>query len=139
MAFTAEGERLIGDAAKNQLTSNPANTIFDVKRLIGRNFEDPTVQKDLKYFPFKVVQKNDKPHVLVESTKGRKIFAVEAISAMVLFKMKVVAESFLGEKVTHAVVTVPAVGEQDKLNVALPINIKCCDDSYCLIYISNLL
>ena len=109
VSFTAEGERLIGDAAKNHLTTNPKNTIFDTKRFIGRDWYDPTFQKDRKYFPFKVTEKKSKPHVEVETSKGQKLFTAEEISAMVLFKMKVVAESFLGEQVNHAVVTVPAV------------------------------
>nr|XP_027196554.1 endoplasmic reticulum chaperone BiP-like [Dermatophagoides pteronyssinus] len=108
VAFTAEGERLIGDAAKNQLTSNPENTVFDVKRLIGREWGDPTVQSDIKFFPFKVVEKNSKPHIKVETGSGTKVFAPEEISAMVLIKMKETAEAYLGKKVTHAVVTVPA-------------------------------
>jgi len=108
VAFTAEGERLIGDAAKNQLTTNPENTIFDAKRLIGREFKDSSVQHDLKYFPFKVVEKQTKPHVQVETSQGQKTFAAEEISAMVLSKMKETAEAYLGKKVTHAVVTVPA-------------------------------
>jgi len=108
VAFTAEGERLVGDAAKNQLTSNPENTVFDAKRLIGREWEDPTVQSDLKLFPFKVVEKNSKPHIQVSTSQGQKTFAPEEISAMVLVKMKETAEAYLGKKVTHAVVTVPA-------------------------------
>ncbi|GBM05355.1 Endoplasmic reticulum chaperone BiP [Araneus ventricosus] len=108
VAFTAEGERLIGDAAKNQLTTNPENTIFDAKRLIGRDWNEQTVQKDVKYFPFKVVEKNSKPHVQVETAQGTKTFAPEEISAMVLIKMKETAEAYLGKKVSHAVVTVPA-------------------------------
>ena len=129
VAFTAEGERLIGDAAKNQLTSNPENTVFDVKRLIGREWGDSTVQSDIKFFPFKgelnaikgnvmltcllsllfvVVEKNAKPHIKVETGSGTKVFAPEEISAMVLTKMKETAEAYLGKKVTHAVVTVPA-------------------------------
>ncbi|XP_075677822.1 LOW QUALITY PROTEIN: endoplasmic reticulum chaperone BiP-like [Dermatophagoides pteronyssinus] len=108
VAFTAEGERLIGDAAKNQLTSNPENTVFDVKRLIGREWGDPTVQSDIKFFPFKVIEKNAKPHIKVETGSGTKVFAPEEISAMVLIKMKETAEAYLGKKVTHAVVTVPA-------------------------------
>jgi len=108
VAFTADGERLIGDAAKNQLTSNPENTIFDVKRLIGREWSDPTVQSDVKFFPFKVVEKNGKPHIQVETGSGTKIFAPEEVSAMVLTKMKETAEAYLGKKVSHAVVTVPA-------------------------------
>ncbi|CAL1269378.1 unnamed protein product [Larinioides sclopetarius] len=108
VAFTAEGERLIGDAAKNQLTTNPENTIFDAKRLIGRDWNEQTVQKDVKYFPFKVVEKNSKPHVQVKTAQGTKTFAPEEISAMVLTKMKETAEAYLGKKVSHAVVTVPA-------------------------------
>ena len=108
VAFTSEGERLIGDAAKNQLTSNPENTIFDVKRLIGRRWNDKTVQADVKHFPFKVTGKNDKPHIEVQVGDNAKLFTPEEISAMVLIKMKETAESYLGKKVTHAVVTVPA-------------------------------
>ena len=109
VAFTSEGERLIGDAAKNQLTTNPENTIFDAKRLIGREWSDSAVQHDLKYFPFKVLEKQSKPHVEVETSQGNKVFSAEEISSMVLIKMKEVAEAYLGKKVTHAVVTVPAV------------------------------
>ena len=109
VAFTPDGERLIGDAAKNQLTTNPENTVFDAKRLIGRDWTDKAVQSDMKYFPFKLINKNDKPHVQVDTKDGEKVFAAEEISSMVLQKMKEVAEAFLGQKVTHAVVTVPAV------------------------------
>ena len=108
VAFTPDGERLIGDAAKNQLTTNPENTVFDAKRLIGREWTDKTVQDDLKYFPFKVMNKNDKPHVQLNTRDGEKVFAAEEISSMVLTKMKEVAEAYLGKTVTHAVVTVPA-------------------------------
>ncbi|XP_058824305.1 endoplasmic reticulum chaperone BiP isoform X1 [Topomyia yanbarensis] len=108
VAFTADGERLIGDAAKNQLTTNPENTVFDAKRLIGRDFTDSTVQQDIKLLPFKVVEKNSKPHIKVSTSQGEKVFAPEEISAMVLGKMKETAEAYLGKKVTHAVVTVPA-------------------------------
>jgi len=108
VAFTSDGERLIGDAAKNQLTSNPENTVFDAKRLIGRTWKDKSVQSDLKYFPFKLVDKKDKPHIQVEVKGSQKTFAAEEISAMVLSKMKEVAEAYLGQTVTHAVVTVPA-------------------------------
>jgi len=109
VAFTNEGERLIGDAAKNQLTSNPENTVYDAKRLIGRDFTEKTVQKDIKTFPFKVIDQNKKPHIQVTVKEGEtKVFAAEEISAMVLLKMKEVAEAYLGKKVTHAVVTVPA-------------------------------
>nr|XP_053632561.1 endoplasmic reticulum chaperone BiP [Cherax quadricarinatus] len=108
VAFTADGERLIGDSAKNQLTTNPENTIFDAKRLIGREWSDKSVQHDIQFFPFKVIKKNDKPHIQVSTSQGDKIFAAEEISAMVLGKMKEVAEAYLGKTVTHAVVTVPA-------------------------------
>jgi len=108
VAFTSEGERLIGDAAKNQLTSNPENTVFDAKRLIGREFKDSSVQADMKYWPFKVVDKSGKPHVKVSVNDDTKMFQPEEISAMVLSKMKEIAEAYLGKKVTHAVVTVPA-------------------------------
>lgn len=108
VAFTAEGERLIGDAAKNQLTTNPENTVFDAKRLIGREWSDSAVQHDIKFFPFKVIEKNSKPHIELKTPAGNKIFTPEEISAMVLGKMKETAEAYLGKKVTHAVVTVPA-------------------------------
>ncbi|KAK4473668.1 hypothetical protein MN116_003018 [Schistosoma mekongi] len=108
VAFTTEGERLIGDAAKNQLTSNPENTVFDIKRLIGRTFDESTVQEDIKHFPFTVVNKKNKPYVEVRVGSEVKSFAPEEISAMVLGKMKSSAEAYLGKKVTHAVVTVPA-------------------------------
>ena len=108
VAFTEEGERLIGDAAKNQLTSNPENTVFDAKRLIGRAWNDKTVQEDRKFFPFRLQEKNGKPHVVVKVDGQDRLFAAEEISAMVLVKMKEIAEAYLGKKVTHAVVTVPA-------------------------------
>jgi len=110
VAFTADGERLIGDAAKNQLTSNPENTVFDAKRLIGREWSDSSVQHDAKFFPFKLTEKNKKPHIVVKvgADGETKQFAAEEISAMVLTKMKETAEAYLGKKVTHAVVTVPA-------------------------------
>ncbi|VDK52495.1 unnamed protein product [Cylicostephanus goldi] len=109
VAFSQEnGERMIGDAAKNQLTINPENTVFDAKRLIGRDFNDKTVQDDIKLWPFKVSDKNNKPHVVVKVGKEDKQFAPEEISAMVLTKMKEIAESYLGKEVKNAVVTVPA-------------------------------
>jgi len=108
VAFTAEGERLIGDAAKNQLTSNPENTIFDVKRLIGRTWDDTSVQHDIKFYPFKVEKKGDKPHIAAKTGEGKTTFAPEEISAMVLGKMRDIAEEYLGKKVQNAVVTVPA-------------------------------
>ncbi|KAL1990062.1 hypothetical protein VTN49DRAFT_6643 [Thermomyces lanuginosus] len=107
VAFTDE-ERLIGDAAKNQLASNPKRTIFDVKRLIGRKFDDKDVQRDIKHFPFEVVNKDGKPVIKVDVNKQPKILTPEEISAMVLSKMKEIAEGYLGKTVTHAVVTVPA-------------------------------
>ncbi|XP_039464940.1 endoplasmic reticulum chaperone BiP-like isoform X2 [Oreochromis aureus] len=108
VAFTSEGERLIGDTAKNQLTSNPENTIFDAKRLIGRTWGDWSVQEDIKYLPFKVTEKKSKPHIQVDIGGGQmKTFAPEEVCAMVLTKMKETAEAYLGKKVTHAVVTVP--------------------------------
>jgi len=109
VAFTAEGERLVGDAAKNQLTSNPENTVFDAKRMIGREWTDKSVQNDIKFYPFKVIEKSSKPHIKIDTgSQGEKTFAPEEISAMVLGKMKETAEAYLGKKVTHAVVTVPA-------------------------------
>eukprot|EP00794_Sanderia_malayensis_P016021 gene16021-17640_t len=108
VAFTPEGERLIGDAAKNQLTSNPTNTVFDAKRLVGREWSDKSVQHDIKYFPFSVKEKNKKPNIYVDVKGEKKSFTAEEISAMVLTKMRDIAEAYLGKKITHAVVTVPA-------------------------------
>jgi len=107
VAFT-DDERLVGDAAKNQFASNPERTIFDIKRLIGQKFKDKSVQNDIKHFPFKVINKNGQPNVGVEVHGQEKTFTPEEISAMVLGKMKEVAESYLGEPVKNAVVTVPA-------------------------------
>ncbi|BCS16161.1 78 kDa glucose-regulated protein homolog [Aspergillus awamori] len=107
VAFTDE-ERLVGDAAKNQYAANPRRTIFDIKRLIGRKFDDKDVQKDAKHFPYKVVNKDGKPHVKVDVNQTPKTLTPEEVSAMVLGKMKEIAEGYLGKKVTHAVVTVPA-------------------------------
>jgi len=108
VAFTEEGERLIGDAAKNQLTSNPTNTIFDAKRLIGRDWSEESVQKDAQFFPFKLINKNNKPAIQVSTGADMKTLSPEEVSAMVLTKMKTIAEDYLGENVTQAVVTVPA-------------------------------
>jgi heat shock 70kDa protein 1/2/6/8 len=109
VAFTSSGERLVGDAAKNQAASNPTNTIFDAKRMIGKKFSDPLLQADLKHFPFKVTaDSNDKPLIHATVNGEDKIFRPEEISAMVLGYMKKVAEDYLGEKVTDAVITVPA-------------------------------
>ncbi|KAK1590076.1 hsp70-like protein [Colletotrichum navitas] len=107
VAFTEE-ERLVGDAAKNQAAANPQNTIFDIKRLIGQKFSDKSVQSDIKHFPYKVIEKDGKPIVEVQVAGSPKRFTPEEVSAMILGKMKEVAESYLGKKVTHAVVTVPA-------------------------------
>ena len=98
----SDGQRLIGDAAKNQVTSNPTNTIFDVKRLIGRKFSDASVQRDAKLLPYKLQGVKDKPMVSVQDKSGdSKIYSPEEVSAMVLTKMKETAESFLGEKVKN--------------------------------------
>ncbi|USP79537.1 Endoplasmic reticulum chaperone BiP [Curvularia clavata] len=107
VAFTDE-ERLVGDAAKNQFSSNPQRTIFDIKRLIGQKYADKSVQNDIKHFPFKVVNQNGQPRVSVPVHGKDKTFTPEEVSAMVLGKMKEVAESYLGETVKNAVVTVPA-------------------------------
>ncbi|KAI9080000.1 hypothetical protein K1719_038065 [Acacia pycnantha] len=108
VAFT-DTERLIGDAAKNQVAMNPQNTVFDAKRLIGRRFSDPSVQSDTKHWPFKVASgPGDKPMILVQYKGEEKQFAAEEISSMVLKKMKEVAEAYLGQTVKNAVVTVPA-------------------------------
>jgi len=107
VAFT-DTERLIGDAAKNQVAINPTNTIFDAKRLIGRKFEDATVQADMKHWPFTVVDAGTKPKLEVEYQNETKQFTPEEVSAMVLTKMKETAEAYLGCDVKDAVVTVPA-------------------------------
>ncbi|KAM9785718.1 heat shock 70 kDa protein-like [Neosynchiropus ocellatus] len=107
VAFT-DTERLIGDAAKNQVALNPTNTIFDAKRLIGRKFEDSIVQADMKLWPFNVVSDSGKPKVQVEYKGEMKTFSPEEISSMVLVKMKEIAEAYLGQKVSNAVITVPA-------------------------------
>ncbi|TYH38726.1 hypothetical protein ES332_D12G129700v1 [Gossypium tomentosum] len=108
VAFT-DTERLIGDAAKNQVAMNPSNTVFDAKRLIGRRFTDPSVQSDMKHWPFKVVAgPGDKPMIVVTYKGEEKQFAAEEISSIVLTKMKEVAEAYLGQTVKNAVITVPA-------------------------------
>jgi len=107
VAFT-DTERLIGDAAKNQVAMNPANTVFDAKRLIGRKYDDSNVQKDLKHWPFKVVNEASKPKIGVEYKCEDKTFTPEEISSMVLTKMKETAEAYLGTTVKDAVITVPA-------------------------------
>ncbi|KAF2099385.1 heat shock protein-like protein [Rhizodiscina lignyota] len=107
VSFTNE-ERLIGEAAKNQAAMNPENTVFDVKRLIGRRFDDETVKKDIESWPFKVTDHNGSPMVEVDYLGERKTFSPQEISAMVLGKMKEVAETKLAKKVEKAVITVPA-------------------------------
>ena len=107
VAFT-DTERLIGDAAKSQVAMNPQNTVFDAKRLIGRKFDDATIQADMKHWPFKVVSDSGKPKIEVEYKGERKTFSPEEISSMVLVKMKETAEAYLGQKVSDAVITVPA-------------------------------
>ncbi|CAN4090106.1 unnamed protein product [Withania somnifera] len=108
VAFT-DTERLIGDAAKNQVAMNPTNTVFDAKRLIGRRFSDPSVQSDMKLWPFKVIPgPADKPMIVVNYKGEEKQFSAEEISSMVLIKMKEIAEAFLGTTIKNAVVTVPA-------------------------------
>merc|ERR1712072_550622 len=108
VAFT-DSERLIGNAAKNQVSMNPLNTVFDAKRLIRRNFDDPDVQKDMKHWPFTVKKgPSGKPMIEVQYKGESKEFGAEEISAMVLTKMKNVAEAYLGTDVNSAVITVPA-------------------------------
>jgi len=107
VAFT-DDERLIGEAAKNQATINPSQTLFDVKRLIGRRFKDSTVQKDIKLLPFSIIDKNSKPMISVQVKGDAKVMAPEEVSSMVLTKMKEIAENYLGKEVKHAVITVPA-------------------------------
>ncbi|KAH6819947.1 heat shock protein 70B, partial [Perilla frutescens var. hirtella] len=108
VAFT-DTERLIGDAAKNQVAMNPRNTVFDAKRLIGRRFSDPSVTADMKLWPFKVVPgPGEKPMIQVQFKGEEKQFSPEEISSMVLTKMREIAEAFLGQTVKNAVVTVPA-------------------------------
>ncbi|CAI2357604.1 unnamed protein product [Caenorhabditis sp. 36 PRJEB53466] len=107
VAFT-DTERLVGDAAKDQAARNPENTVFDAKRLIGRRYDEATVQADMKHFPFAVKSKQGKPVIEVELKGERKQFNPEEISAMVLQKMKETAETYLGHAVQNAVITVPA-------------------------------
>merc|ERR1712121_28647 len=107
VGFT-DTERLIGDAAKNQVAMNPTNTVFDAKRLIGRKFDHPTVAKDRKLWPFEVISEGNKPKISVEYKGEQKTFNPEEISSMVLTKMKETAEAYLGMTVTDAVITVPA-------------------------------
>jgi len=107
VSFTKE-ERLIGDPAKSNVNQNFKNTVFDAKRLIGKKFNDASVQSDMKHFSYTVINKDNKPYIEVEYKEETKVFAPEEISSMVLSKMKEIAEAFLGKTVTDAVITVPA-------------------------------
>jgi heat shock protein 5 len=107
VAFTDE-ERLVGEAAKNQGALNPARTIYSVKRLIGRKYSDKEVQLDKKLLPYDIVNKDGKPYIQVEVKGEKKVYSPEEISAMILQKMKSIAENYLGREVKHAVITVPA-------------------------------
>ncbi|XP_064490262.1 heat shock protein 68-like [Ornithodoros turicata] len=107
VAFT-DTERLIGDPAKAQVALNPENTVFGSKRLIGRTFDDPKIQEDLRHLPFTVVNDNNQPKIKVTYKGEEKVFNPEEISAMILTKMREVAEAYLGQKITLACVTVPA-------------------------------
>lgn len=107
VAFT-DDEKLVGEAAKNQGASNPLRTVFVIKRLVGRKFDDKEVQRDMKYLPYKIVSKSGKPYVSIDTTAGNKQLSPEEVSAMILVKMKEVAEAYLGKEVKYAVVTVPA-------------------------------
>jgi len=108
VAFT-DTDRLVGEAAKSQAAGNTANTVFDAKRLIGRKFSDPLVQEDIKRYPFKVVgDATDRPQIVVQTKDGEKKYYPEEISAMLLQKMKQMVESYVGEEVKDAVITVPA-------------------------------
>jgi len=107
VAFT-DDEKLVGEAAKNQAAQNPLRSVYVVKRLIGRNFDDKEVQRDLKYLPYKVASKQGKPYIQVDTKDGVKQLSPEEVSAMILVKMKEVAEAYLGREVKYAVVTVPA-------------------------------
>lgn len=101
-------ERLVGDAAKGQVAMNPANTVYDAKRLIGRRFEDPVVQQDMKHWSFEVINEKGKPKIRVKYKNEYKTFFPEEISSMVLGKMKEIAETFLRMNVSKVVITVPA-------------------------------
>ena len=107
VAFT-DDEKLVGESAKNQASQNPERTVYVVKRMIGRNFADKEVQRDLKYLAYKVIDKAGKPYISIDTTAGKKVLSPEEISAMILVKMKEVAENYLGKTVKHAVITVPA-------------------------------
>ncbi len=109
VAFTDTNERLVGDAAKNQATINPENTIYDVKRLIGRDYSDASVQEDKKLVPFDIIpDKLGNPRIRITQDGKERVMSPEEISGLVLAKMKSTAEAYLGREVTRAVVTVPA-------------------------------
>jgi len=105
VAFTDSGERLVGQAAKRQAVTNPSNTLFAIKRLIGRRFNDPVTKKDMNLVPYHIIE-GENGDAWVES-EGKK-YSPSQVSAFILQKMKETAESYLGEKVTQAVITVPA-------------------------------
>ena len=107
VSFTDE-ERLVGDAAKSSVSSNPSNTVYDAKRLLGKKFSDSTVQSDMKHFTYNVLNKDSKPYIEVQFKGEKKVFSPEEISAMILSKMKEIAESYLGQSVCDCVITVPA-------------------------------
>jgi len=108
VAFTETGERLIGESAKAQAAINPTRTLFDVKRFIGRRWDEPTVQRDRKLLPFNMINKDGKPFIEVDIKGENQVFSPEQISAMVLGKMREVAEAYIGRQINRAVVTVPA-------------------------------
>lgn len=109
VSFNPEtGERLIGDAAKNQVVSNPKNTIFDAKRFIGRTWDDHVVQKNKAHLTCNLVEKNNKPHFEVEIKGEKKLLTPEEVSSMVMGEMKAITEAYLGYEVSKVVVTVPA-------------------------------
>ncbi|OMJ81976.1 hypothetical protein SteCoe_17463 [Stentor coeruleus] len=108
VAYTEDGERLVGESAKNQAAINPTNTAYSVKRLIGRKYNEDTVQHDKKLLPYDIINKDGKPYIRLSVGGDRRDFAPEEISSMVLGKMRDIAEAFLGQEVKHAVITVPA-------------------------------
>ena len=108
VAFTDQ-ERLIGEAAKNQATINPTRTLYDIKRLIGRKYNDKTVQYDKKFLPYEIVDKDTRPYVFIPDVQGEdKTYSPEEISSMMLIKMKEIAEGYTGKSIKNAIVTVPA-------------------------------
>jgi len=108
VAFT-DDEKLVGEAAKNQAHINPKRSIYVIKRFIGRDFDDKEVQRDIKWMPYDLINKDKKPYVQIQTQKGvTRHLSPEEISAMILIKMKEIAENYLGREVNHAVITVPA-------------------------------